>query len=99
MNKLSRSELLAQCKITQRINNLLYECDEINDFSKIDKIARTIDLTKMSLGRIISFLSTMKWAEKEYNSYSLLATRAMKTVVDRGEYTKGLMSGLVKDIK
>ena len=88
------NEIKNMYKITTRVNNLLWECSDKNDFSFLNNLLLKVDPDKMSTGRLISLISTVRWGKEDLDSYPEFFDKCRISLMKRSGWTEELLSGL-----
>ena len=96
---MSDEELHAMVRITKRLNNLFYECKNKGDFTIVENIMNKFDPSKLSMGCLVSTLTTMSWARKDVDLYPMFFEKCAAEMRTRPEFEEGHIAGLSPEEK
>ena len=88
---------LAQYYITKRINDKCHECNDANDWSWFDRMAQELDPDKLTIDRLVSLYTTVRWAKKDFGNWQLFVDKIYNNWVDRG-VEQDLIDWIVEDV-
>ena len=88
---------LAQYYITKRINEKCHQCNTADDWSWFDRMAETLDPSKLTIDRLVSLYSTVRWAKGDFGGWQLFVDKIYNNWVDR-KADQDLIDWIVQDV-